>query len=505
MFQVAKTLGITSIEGKPINHPSQKGPTVTPKLPNGLNIPVISNHFFDSESPSIAFDPAYSKDGYAFFTEYSSTPPYIECWVYETTNAGQSWSAYSEAPLNTPTDYCADPVVRYSPDGSTPYFVYESIRQDESTSDLNFWYGSGPALRLITGTPDMNFVDSAWIDVHQMNNAIMNIQGEPSQAGIVYATATYFSAGHDEIALFTSTNYGSSWFGIDLYDSFGNSYVTLSRAIGGMYDTAYGSVDFLVCWYDSDIDGQFRGVFDISCDWGVYGVGIVGPVSVAHNVKYEIYEYLCPYAPPNNDEGYGVAWTSMGPSIAISPDGVAHVVFAASSYDPKNDNSKHGANYLKTNCGDIEYVRSKPFSYGTTSSWLAMKTAAGGSLAQLFPSITVQQRPAYPPTPLGYRLYLFYYDAKNSPASCSATSCYANILYDIYMRTSNNGGSSWSSDTRITDQSSLADWVSMGTHIDSTSLSLVGNTVWVIWTDRSGRLSIYDEYDEIYTQPVSTQ
>jgi len=207
-------------------------------------------------------------------------------------------------------------------------------------------------------------------------------------------------------------------------------------------------------------------------------------------------------------------WTSMFPSIAVTPDGRTHVAFTSSSYDYK------GGPKNKVDCGNIQYVQSKPFLYDASSSWLPVKTVAGGSLAQGFPTLVAQLRPALPPTSLGYRLYLFYYDAKNSPTTCAtplATNCNANVLYDVYMRTSSNGGSSWSSDTRITDQSSLVNFDDVTSYLDA---SATGNDAWVIWPDHANQVLCpvgnpppcptgpppiihEDTYNAIYEQEVS--
>jgi hypothetical protein len=114
---------------------------------------------------------------------------------------------------------------------------------------------------------------------------------------------------------------------------------------------------------------------------------------------------------------------------------------------------------------------------------------------------------------LGYRLYLFYYDAVNSPTTCTtplATKCYANILYDVYMSTSDNGGAYFTAATRITDQSSLANFYDVTSYLDATATS---HSVWVIWPDRANQLPCavcgnppiphLDTDSAIYVQQVS--
>jgi hypothetical protein len=53
------------------------------------------------------------------------------------------------------------------------------------------------------------------------------------------------------------------------------------------------------------------------------------------------------------------------------------------------------------------------------------------------------------------------------------------------MRTSSNGGSSWTGDTRITDQSSLVQYDDVTSYLDSSD---TGNDAWVIWPDHANQL-----------------
>jgi hypothetical protein len=533
---LAKNLGVNTLKGKTIN---QHGPSsalrTQPKLPNGLNTP-ITGDYDTLVNPSIAFDNAFSTSGlpvgYAVYEEQYDGG----CAVFNTNTGGSTWTFAFHLPLNSGTDTCADPVVRWSPDGLAAYFVYLSVKTS-GTSDLNVLVDSCPIYGCLTktvlwsGTAGGDFSDFPWIDVHQINNAIVNTQGAPSQASYVYVTFTYFdSSGFDGVDALWSSNYGVAWSGFFVLGEGScsgaipppnsgtavcNPLVTGARVIGGMYDTISGHGDVLACWYNSDTDYPVDGVFDIQCSHSATNGASwsPSPITVAHNVKYELPFYLCP------NDYYEIWWTGMFPSIAITPDGRAHIAFAASSYNygvvpaPAN----------KVDCGNIEYVRSKPFSYDTSvglpsSSWLPMATVAGGSLAQGFPTLATQVLPALPPTSLGYRLYLFYYDAKNSPTTCAAplvTKCYANILYDVYMRTSDNGGGSFTSDTRITDQSSLVNLDYVTSYLDATATS---HSAWVIWPDRANQLPCsagvpgclspppildYDTDNAVYAQQVS--
>jgi hypothetical protein len=180
--------------------------------------------------------------------------------------------------------------------------------------------------------------------------------------------------------------------------------------------------------------------------------------------------------------------TAEAPSIAISPDGKAHVVFTR---DPSVDR-------LASDCGDVMYVSSTATLFYAT--WTTPVTIAGGPMAQGFPNIVVQQQAPFPPTPLGYRLVVFYYDF-----SFSSPSTNPNVRYDVFMRYSNTGGVSWSwgPATRITEVPSLSLLAGIGLGIgDYFDSSATNRRVWVVWTDRAGSLSMYDPTSDVFADFV---
>lgn len=527
---VAKALGVSTVNGHPLNAPNQQGQKVT-RATNGLNVPIEALQLLPKYNPSIAMDPQNAKYGYAFYEVWNGANDV--CGVAKTSDGGKSWtSPVTIAPLVGGTDDCEDPVVRWSPDATTAYFVYLDIKNPGATTssvrmmrDTCAPNGCWGALTLWFGTPNVDFSDSPWVGVHEIDNAIVTNQGgvnsQSSWAYVVFEYENYVTgAQYIEYIQDSCYFFACSWYApMSTYPFTPSSSVTLPRVIGGMHNVAYGGGDVLVCWYNSRAD--YYGKFDIQCRHMVNTVGMYGitrPTPSA-GVSFELPYYLCPYVPLNNDLGYEDWWTGMAPSVGVSPDGRAHITFTSSSYDP--------ATLLpidkRTNCGDIRYFDSKSWWNGvvgipdwdnipippatTHASWNALKTIVSGALAQGFPTISVQLRPPFPPTALGYRLYVFYYDAKNSPATCAVSSvldtthCYANTLYDTYMTTSDNGGTTFLTPTRITDQSSVASYYFLESYIDS---SATGRVVWVIWIDHATELSVFDDsFQNVYGQPTS--
>jgi hypothetical protein len=68
------------------------------------------------------------------------------------------------------------------------------------------------------------------------------------------------------------------------------------------------------------------------------------------------------------------------------------------------------------------------------------------------------------------------------------------------MTSSDNGGTSFATATRITQQSSLVQDDYIGSSLDS---SATASVVWVIWTDRSAKLNIDDWGQDIFGEGVS--
>jgi hypothetical protein len=507
-YHLAKNLHVTEIGGKDITGPSNvTGIPVKPHIVSSLNIPIDSSDQWVVES-SIAMNPTNPQIGYAVDNNENTGV----CQVFETFNAGLTWQFVWSIFGTGTSAYCSEPEVRWSPDGTVAYFIYtDGVPNNiDLVIDTCGGYGCLYSYVLFLGNSHNGYsFDFPRIDVHQVNSAIENIQGEPSQANWVYVTLTYFdSRGDNEILFAANNNYGTSTYWVNsgtLYNCYGSAYLCdLENPKGGMYNTAYSGGDLLVCWYNSlaDDSGMLQGKFAIQCmhspdnGWLWYSATFATPGPAY--AGYELPRYLCP------NSNYEWWWVGMAPSIAISPDGKAHITYAASAYDQQSTANTPFA----TNCGDVKYVSSKPFDYDdipvppaiTHQSWLAVKTVASGSLAQGFPTISVQVRPPLPPTPLGYRLYLFWYDARNSPTACTAKSCNANLLYDIYMTSSDDGGTSFLAATRITQQSSLAKNGYIGQSLDS---SATASIAWVIWTDRSDKLNINDYREYIYGEGVS--
>jgi hypothetical protein len=481
---VAKQVGVTQVYGKALSQGTKTTGkvSITSVAPN---IPVATTPFTIQNEPSIAANPMNPKELLAFLIDTSTA---FGCSVYYSVDGGSTWT-FVGSPAQSPnaigpgtTDTCYDPVVRFAPDGSVAYLAYESMGTHTTgfTSDIvvtTVVAGviGAPVVVLFPGLGAFDFWDKPWLDVHQV---------DLSEAPFVYVTAAYFDiTGVNVIGFDVSGNYGTTWTGTAIPLSSALPFSPLvqwPRPIGG----TGGMV--LACWFNAGPDGLndgpfFAGVFDIRCRTAfLNGLLWLPEVAAASNVMYELPFFLGP--------GFNyMRWnTAEAPSIAISPDGKAHVVFTR---DPT-------AARLDSNCGDVMYVSSTPALFYST--WTAPVTIAGGLMAQGFPNIVVQQQAPFPPTPLGYRLLVFYYDF-----SFSSPPTYPNVRYDVFMRYSNTGGVSWGPATRITEVPSLSMQSGIGLGIgDYFDSSATVRRAWVAWTDRAGSLSVMDPTSDVFADFV---
>jgi hypothetical protein len=66
-----------------------------------------------------------------------------------------------------------------------------------------------------------------------------------------------------------------------------------------------------------------------------------------------------------------------------------------------------------------------------------------------------------------------------------------NLEYDIFSST--RQGKGWSSNVRVTEQSSLTDFQFIGDYID-----LTADAPFTVWTDRRDKVSIFDLEDDVW-------
>lgn len=485
MIGLAKKFGITTIHGKDITKTSSKG-TESPK--NLQDRPVGTNPITDENEPSIAAKPNSTSTVIAASHDLPNAP----CAAYRSTDGGGTWTK-SFLPLLLASDVCSDPVVRWAPDGGRVYAIYMSIRGDFSTADIvvssstNNGASWGTPVVAIAGSAS-KFPDKPWGDVHTFESGT-NAKNK------LYVTATLFNSdGSIDIGFSRSTNGGSTFPDSGapfLLASESANVLQGSRPIGGKsYTSASG--DVLVCWYNSNADSWLSGSFSIRCrSSGTYGSTLAsfGAETIAvDNTPFALFETPYWLGPFSQNHRW---WGSMFPSMIISNDGSAHLAYTADPVAGSDDSED----------GNIYYIKSPGAPY---TGWTppTMLNDGWDYKAQGYVSITSKKLSSD-----GSVLYADWEDHRNSPwynapPGFDCGSAVENCFYDIY---SDQTSPAWSWDTRVTDVSSMSDYIFVGDYKDtstSRSTSSAQQKVHTIWTDRSDKVSIFDLEDDVYSDRV---
>jgi hypothetical protein len=480
--KVARSLGITHWRGKAIV--AIDGPSVKPDVARmSLDQPVDS---FDGSQnqPSIAVDPTDDSTVVIFAQNESNfTGLVVACSIYVSFDGGVTFAYADDAPVLLPTDTCADPVVRYAPDGSVVYFSYLSIRDDSSSSDVVVTVGDGDdPVTIVSGPTNVmpggtDFMDKPWLGVHTFDSA----DGSADGGGYVYVTGTIFISNNTcSLLINRSADSGATWdFGGGMAIGGAPSDCDVAFLHGARVAGGPGA-QVLVCFYNSEADGFSPTVappalsnrFDITCvssvdRWSSQS----GLITAANNVGYELNEFLGP------NETYHRWWPGMFPDVEIDHRGNAHVTFAM---DPT-------ANKVDAESGNVRYTRSLGGALGPPyPSFTGGVTLGTGPRAQGFPNVVAQRSNL---TTNAY-IYVSYYDHYRS------TLAAPNRLYDVRYRRSTNGGGTFAAPVTVTDVVSLSDRDFIGDNFDTTAS--MRKVHWA-WTDRGDKTDILDPEDDIFS------
>ncbi|HEY5573236.1 MAG TPA: sialidase family protein [Anaerolineales bacterium] len=497
MLLRADALGITTIQGKDISEsgipPSKGKPGRTDDVPIGVN-PVIHEN-----EPTVAANPANKKKlvaGSHYIGEIE-----VACVAYTSSNGGSSWSLPVVMPQLTEISSCSDPVLAYAPGGSRVYYAYMDIKfsfeETETTitfiddwdivvsySDNNGASWAGPVVAL-DGDPtsitfdietgeiiefDPGFVyDKPWIGTHV----------DPAQSDWAYITATRFDNFEPfdcHITFARSADKSATWDAPVLLDESsggcGNPVV-----VQGSRPSAGLGGEVLAAWYNSGPDGWLAGNFQIrtrrSADHGATWDAIVTAASDAFEAPF----WLGP------EVFYHRWWGVMFPDVEIDAQGAAHVAY---THDPAA-NPEPGFSDTPED-GDIRYVTSSGSPY---NSWSALQTVNDDGLVRAQGYVALETQSSNQSS----SVYLLWEDHRLSPAFPIVFPSSPNLYYDIFSAKKGQGGPGWSANLRISDFSSIVDFVFIGDYFD---LTTSGSLVYGIWTDRRDKGDIFDFEDDVF-------
>jgi hypothetical protein len=460
------------------------------------------------------------------------------CRAYVSTDGGENWSAGTVLPVPVDTQ-CVHPVVRWAPADGTDsdknirvYAVYVALHDDLSTSDIvvsfsnndgTTWSTPVVAIAGYSGNGEQTMLFDPWIATH------INFPGAPGTGNVndkVYVTATRMEVATGEppdctmdILFNKSTNGGMTFNGVQVLATAGptdecDPTLGLSGPAGGKITSTFSNV--LVCWYnsedkdplsDDDVNFLFE-EFDIRCKRSAnFGVSFNGEVTAVNNRTHELPFSKCPV----NTDGVGVFeldwWKGMRPSIEITRNGNAHIVYAA---DPNGDSED-----LAGECGDIYYARAVNKAYKKWTPTLLQPTLNddGEGKAQGFPTITSKTVigkidailvAAWVDSRHSVDIGCTVPDGPDEDEPAAPDEIETNCTYDIFYAYTD---ASWSdhANRRVTDVSSLSSILQVQEYIDSSAhkvLTTPGNA-FLIWTDRSDQGDTANEDEDVYEDMVN--
>jgi hypothetical protein len=472
MLIAAEELGVTEIQGKDISNPGgSPGHAEAKKL---LDVPIGVHPTKHENEPTVAANPKDKKRLVAGSHYFGPPAPTLNrCVAYTSADGGETWSTPFPMPQLTALSECSDPVLAYAPDGSRVYYAYMDIKagvdwdivMSYSDDDGRTW--TGPILVLDASVPGGFLYDKPWIGTHVDDN----------ESNWVYVTATRFAViagGSDAIAFTRSSDFGVTWSTPPTFLDVAPSFVVVqgSRPAGGV------GGEVLVAWYNSGSDGWLSGGFEIRTRRSGDHGATFDPVTVASHDSFELPYWLGPFA------FYHRWWGGMFPDIAIDPGGEAHIVY---THDPV-------AGSATAEDGDIRYITSGGPPYDMWSSPVTINDDGLGR-AQGYPAINTQHGGQ------SSHLHAIWEDHRLSPALPIAFPNSPNLFYDIfYARKVPGQGVGWSTNFRVSDASSINDYVFIGDYNDLTATS---SALFAIWTDRRDKLSIFDFEDDVYGSVIS--
>ncbi|TMQ54573.1 MAG: exo-alpha-sialidase [Candidatus Eisenbacteria bacterium] len=473
MLLTADFLGLTEIQGKPTKPQTQDTRGSPKRL---IDVP-IANTTADENEPSVATS---TKDKKLVVVGNHRITGTVRCEARHSSDGGMSWSAPVTMPQLTPTSQCSDPVLAWSPDGSTVYYAYMDIKfftgppffdfdiiVSRSTDDGATW--SAPVVAL-DGLAGVFIYDKPWIGMAD------------DAANFVYVTATRFDqtgVGFCQIAFTRSTDAGASYAAPTTLDmSTAGCGVGPSPIVQGSRPSGGKNGNVLVAWYNSGTDGWLTGSFQIRTRHSADNGATFDPIVIAATDAFEAPFFLGP------NICYERWWPVMFPDVEIDASGSAHVGY---THDPTAD-------HWTAEEGDIRYVTSTGAPY---TSWSAPITVNddGTVSAQGFLALDTQTEQ----TGQSARLHATWLDHRLSASSGAASQCpftvdVNNLLYDIFYSTK-PPGEGWSANNRVTDASSRSDFFFLGDYID---LSTDNGSLYTVWTDRRDKLSIFDLEDDVW-------
>jgi len=492
MMLRAATMGITVIEGKDIT----RSRIARNKQGRGHDTPIGVNPNIEENEPTVAANPVSSNKlvaGSHYISEIGN-----RCVAYRSSNGGASWTSPVAMPHLTEISNCSDPVLAYAPDGSRVYYAYMDIKSTAeetpttitfmddwdivvSYSDDNGGTWTGPVIAL-DGDPSSITFDIETGELlelepgFQYDKPWISTALDSAQKDWVYVTTTRFDTSDTFDCHITFTRAGDksvTWDAPVLLESSSacDPVVQGSRPAGGKG----GNV--LVAWYNSGPDGWLNGGFQIHTRRSANNGATWNSMVTAATDSFEAPFWLGP------ENFYHRWWGVMFPDVEIDGGGAAHIAY---THDPA-ENPVPGFSDTPED-GDIRYITSSAQPYNNWSAPITINDD-GTVRAQGWATLETQTKNRLT------TVFLIWEDHRLSPEMPTLFPRSPNMFYDIFGAKKGFGNSSWFPNQRVSDLTSIVDFVFIGDYFD---LAVNDQYVFGIWTDRRDKTDIFDFEDDVF-------
>jgi hypothetical protein len=492
MLLRAKRMGIKKIFGKDI---SGRGRSAAQHGHSRVDdIPIGANPAIEENEPAAAASPVNRKNLVAGSHYIPNNP----CVAYTSSDGGINWTAPVAMPQLTGASFCSDPVLAYAPDGSRVYYAYMDIKStvdfigttvtfyddwdivvSYSDDDGKTW--TGPIVALDGDPSTITFDDSTgelleFEPGFQYDKPWISAPLDSAQKDWAYVTATRFDSSETSdchIAFTRSGDKSATWGAPALLESSSgcNPVVQGSRPAGGK------SGNVLIAWYNSGPDGWLTGSFQIRTRLSSNNGATWNNIVTAATDSYELPFWLGPEA------FYHRWWGGMFPDVDVDGQGAAHIAY---THDPAENPTPGFSDTAED--GDIRYVTSSGAPY---NNWSAPVTVNDDGMvrAQGWATLETQTNNS------AVNVYLIWEDHRLSPEVPTAFPNSPNLYYDIFSSKKGPGGPGWFANQRVSDASSIVDYIFIGDYFDLASNSTL---IYGVWTDRRDKTSIFDFEDDVF-------
>jgi len=285
-------------------------------------------------------------------------------------DGGKTWNGPTYLPIANNWDFAFDPVVRWSSNGKV-YASYISL--DISTGDTAL---------TVTISNDGGMSWSAPIIPHQAtlaNNELVDKEWIAVRGNNIALSFTTFQTGTIRIQTVVSKDGGSSWTGPVTIASSTTNVLQGSSIVWGN-----DPGELYIAWYDDngsfrtgDASIYFSKSTDSGATWSVPKVAATIPNEIPLSFNPDKFVPItCPI--PDLEIGDLIAWPTMFPHLAVSPEGIVYLV---STTDPSGSDLPA----WPSDQGDIIFTRT--LDQGITWEPIKIFKLAND---QFFPAIDVQ-------------------------------------------------------------------------------------------------------------------